>query len=423
MDSEISSFGQQLPPAADAALWVIKQLRVAGHEALLAGGCVRDLLLGERPKDYDVATDARPERVIDLFRHTRKVGVQFGVVLVRSRKDWLEVATFRSDGEYVDGRRPSTVSFGDARADALRRDFTVNGMFLDPVAGEVRDYVGGRVDLEAGLIRAIGNPAERFAEDYLRLLRAVRFAARLDFKLEAETKLAMQRQASSLPQVAAERRREELSKMLGHPRRALAMEMLRVCGLLDSLWQDASWLPEQRDRAARLLPHLPVDAPWELSLAILLSDRSPREVEVISRALACSNEERQSLIWLVDKQDALQSPGELTLAELKRLLAARDFENLRVWQRALNALSPEGSRLDQILDQRIKAIPPESIAPQPFVTGTDLQNWGIEPGPVFKRVLDAVYTAQLNEEFSDRDAAVTLAKQVLDQENIASGGV
>ena len=411
--TEITPFDQPLPPAADAALWVIRRLRDAGHEALLAGGCVRDLLLGERPKDFDVATDARPQRVIELFRSTRKVGVQFGVVLVRRGKEWLEVATFRSDGEYVDGRRPSTVSFGDARADALRRDFTVNGMFLDPIANEVRDYVGGRADLEAGLIRAIGTAAERFAEDYLRLLRAVRFAARLDFTLEEQTKAAIREHADKLPQVAAERRREELSKMLAHPRRALAFEMLRATGLLSQLWLGAVWSELHCTGVSVLLPKLPADAPWELAFAILLSDRPPAEAGEIARGLACSNEERRSIEWLIGQQNALQTPVELTLAELKRLMAAPDFERLVAWQMARHALLADGAQCDEVLSQRIAAIPAESVTPPPMVTGTDLQNLGVEPGPVFKRVLDAVYTAQLNETLSGREAALEMARRLL----------
>lgn len=413
---ESTLFKSTLPAEADAAVWVMKQLRDAGHEALLAGGCVRDLLLGERPKDYDVATDARPERVIELFRSTRKVGAQFGVVLVRRHKEWLEVATFRSDGEYVDGRRPSSVSFGDARADALRRDFTVNGMFLDPIAGEVRDYVGGRADLEAKLIRAIGNPAERFAEDYLRLLRAVRFAARLEFELEDATRAAIADQAQNLPQIAAERRREELSKMLGHPRRGIAFEMLRLTGLLQHSWPGADWSDEHLERCATLLPKLAKGAPWELCLSILLSDRSADEAAAIARGLACSNEERRSVQWLLSKQNDLRHPDALTLAQLKRLMASPDFESLCSWQKARHQLLSDCVAQDAALDQRINAIPADKISPPPLVTGTDLHNLGIQPGPVFRRVLEAIYTDQLNEQIHERQIALERVRKLLAEE-------
>ncbi len=181
----------ELPAESAGAVAIVRTLVAAGHRALLAGGCVRDLLLGSPPHDYDVATDAPPERVTTLFSNTRLVGAQFGVVLVKKKRRWIEVATFRTDDVYLDGRRPVRIALSDARHDALRRDFTVNGMFLDPLAREVIDYVGGRPDLAARVIRAIGAPAARFAEDHLRLLRAARFAARLDFALEPVTLAAV----------------------------------------------------------------------------------------------------------------------------------------------------------------------------------------------------------------------------------------
>ena len=183
-----------------------------GTRRYWAGGCARDLLLGLEPQDYDVATDAPPEQICGLFRRTRKVGAAFGVVLVHEHRKWIEVATFRSDGEYFDGRRPSEVHFCDSQRDAQRRDFTVNGMFIDPLRRELIDYVGGQADLRAGLIRAIGDPTARFAEDHLRLIRAVRFAARLGFEIEPATLGAMREQAAKLTTVATERVREELEK-------------------------------------------------------------------------------------------------------------------------------------------------------------------------------------------------------------------
>ena len=203
--SESFPLPAELPPDAGAAVAVVRRLAEAGHVALLAGGCVRDLLLGRPPQDYDVATDAPPERVQKLFRATRHVGAQFGVVLVRSQQRWIEVATFRVDGPYPDGRHPARVTFSTPREDARRRDFTVNGMFCNPLERTVIDYVGGRADLQARLIRAIGEPTDRFDEDHLRLLRAVRFAARLEFELEPLTLAAI---------------RENAAKLSGHVRRA-----------------------------------------------------------------------------------------------------------------------------------------------------------------------------------------------------------
>ncbi len=194
-----------LPPEAGPAVRVAACLREAGHVALLAGGCVRDLLLDETPSDYDVATDATPQQVCRLFRATRMVGAQFGVVLVRKRGEWIEVATFRADGRYSDGRHPDQVTFSDAPGDARRRDFTINGMFLDPDDCAVIDYVGGRDDLKAGLLRAIGDPQARFVEDHLRLLRAVRFAARMEFEIDDATLAAIKSAAGMLTDVSTAR--------------------------------------------------------------------------------------------------------------------------------------------------------------------------------------------------------------------------
>ena len=203
------------------AFEVVDRLQRAGHRALWAGGCVRDLLMDREPSDYDVATDATPDRVMGLFRRTIPVGVSFGVVRVLGPREAgaVEVATFRSDGRYDDGRRPQSVTFGTPEADARRRDFTINGMFLDPVRDEILDLVGGKKDLEARVLRAIGDPIERFAEDKLRLLRAVRFAARLGFELEQSTKAAIASMAGEVRVVSAERIAEELRKMLVHPSR------------------------------------------------------------------------------------------------------------------------------------------------------------------------------------------------------------
>ena len=206
-----------LPPQ-DAAMAVVRRLRDHGHTAYLAGGCVRDMLLGREASDYDVATDATPDKICSLFSRTRKVGVQFGVVLVRQGRHWIETATFRTDVNYEDGRRPERVEFTTAEEDARRRDFTVNGLFYDPLEDRVIDYVAGRRDLEDGVIRAIGEPAARFAEDHLRLLRAVRFATRLGFQIEPETARAIRSHAAKIERISPERIREELEKMLAAPK-------------------------------------------------------------------------------------------------------------------------------------------------------------------------------------------------------------
>lgn len=403
----------RLPPAAEPAVRIVRALTEAGYEALLAGGCVRDLLLGRPPEDFDVATDAPPDRVCKLLRPTRRVGVKFGVVLARSQGRWVEVATFRSDGPYLDGRHPSSVTLTDAEHDALRRDFTVNGMFLDPREGVVIDYVGGRADLEARLIRAIGEPAARFNEDYLRLLRAVRFAARLSFEIEPATRIAVATLAALVAKVAPERIRDELAKMLAHETRAEAWRLVRTFGLHEHLWPAARWSNEHLDRAGALLARLPAGASFELACAVLLGDRGPDEIDDIGRALTFSNQERERMQWLVANQAALDDPGRPTLAELKRLLAGPAPHELLCLARARHAdLSDPAGRTAR-LDERVAAIPADAIEPPPLVTGADLLARGVPPGPAYKSILDALYTGQLEEVLVTREAALAELERLL----------
>lgn len=406
-------FTDELPPAAAPAVALVHALRDAGHMALLAGGCVRDLLLGRPPEDYDVATDALPDEVCRLFKPTRKVGVQFGVVLVRKQRRWIEVATFRSDGTYLDGRRPSTITPTDARHDALRRDFTVNGMFLDPLRMEVLDFVGGRADLEAGLIRAIGEPAARFDEDYLRLLRAVRFAARLGFAIEPVTLAAIRSHAPTLARVAPERVCDELRRMLSHPSRRRAWRLLAECGLLPYLWPGAAWSAAQVVRAEDLLGRLPPEAPFTLALAVLVADRTTDEIEQGGRALTLSNDERETVLWLVAHQADLDEPAAPSLAALKRLMAHPAFGQLYALATARYADQPDAEALRAALDRRIVAIPADRVQPAPLVTGDDLLARGLPPGPLFKELLDALYTKQLDEHLSTRDAALDELERLL----------
>ncbi len=407
-----------LPDAAAAAVGIVRELRGAGHAAVLAGGCVRDLLLGQTPQDYDVATDAPPERLCALFPRARPVGVQFGVVLVKRRGRWIEVATFRSDGPYLDGRHPVSITLSDAEHDAQRRDFTVNGLFLDPLAGTVIDYVGGLEDLRARVVRAIGDPAARFSEDYLRLVRAARFAARLDFAIEPQTAAAVRAQAPRLARVAAERVREELERMLAHPSRARAWDLLGELGLRPFLWPAAQWTDPQARRAGTLLTRLPPGAPFELALAVLLADAHPAEVQRVARALTLSNVQRTTVAWLVQHQADLDDPHAPTLAQLKRLMAEAAFPLLVDWARARHADLPDGAARDAALAARIAAIPPERVQPPPLVTGDDLLARHVPRGPIYARLLEALYTAQLNEQLLTREAALA----ALEERLAAEGG-
>jgi len=409
-------FERELPQAAEAAVAIVRDLAAAGHQALLAGGCVRDLLLGQEPTDYDVVTDAPPHRVQQLFRVTRLVGAQFGVVLVRKRRRWVEVATFRADGPYLDGRHPVQVVFSDAREDARRRDFTVNGLFLDPLRRQVADFVGGRADLEARLIRAIGEPSARFNEDHLRLIRAVRFAARLDFQIELATFAAMRQNAALLADVAPERVREELERILTHPSRQRAFCLLLQAGLLQYLCHEMRWTARQAENAGRLLGRLPAAAGFELALAAMLADRPPDEIHCIGRALTLSNEQREQTAWLVEHQADLDQPQKVPLSALKRLMAHPAFESLCQLAVA-RADEKEAAARASALEQRLATIAPEDVKPPPLVGGDDLLARGVPQGPVYREILDALYTQQLDEKLRSRDQALAALEQMLREKN------
>jgi len=393
-----------------AAVVIIKRLRSAGHEALLAGGCVRDMRMRRRPKDYDVATDATPKRVMQLFKRTRKVGVQFGVVIVGLDREWVEVATFRTDLDYADGRHPTRVVFGSAREDASRRDFTVNGMFYDPLAGEVFDYVGGERDLERRVIRAIGDPDKRFEEDHLRMVRAVRFATRLDFCIARGTYRAIKRRSRLIGRISAERIREELELVLCDPRRAVGLALLAETGLLTHLWPGDDWRGERVVLVEKLLGHLPRQCSFELALAGLLYGVEPKRADEICRALAASNLTRQAVVWLLRNQAVLEHPDKLSLADLKLLMQNDRFDELLVLLKArLRAEGRPGVCYRQ-LRRRSAGIDPGAVAPRPLVDGHDLMAMGLKPGPQFTRLLNEVYRRQLDEEVRTRKAAVAMVR-------------
>ena len=397
-----------------AALAVVRRLRENGHQALWAGGCVRDKLLHRQPADIDVATDAPPERIIELFRRTRKVGAKFGVVMVRQGAHWIETATFRTDFDYQDGRRPEKVVFTTAEHDAERRDFTINGLFYDPIEDEVIDYVGGRQDLDAGIIRAIGDPPQRFAEDHLRLLRAVRFSTRFSFTIEPLTAAAIREQADKITRISPERIREELEKMFVEPTRNRAVEQIAELGLLEHLWPKASWTDEQVARAVAVLAALPDGADFTLSLAALVHEASQREARRIARALRCSNQQIRDTTWLIEHLDDVEQAANLTLPALKKLIARDRFDDLLDLHRAYclaRDLPLDGNNTAR---QRRDAIPPDQVAPPPLVTGDDLIALGLKPGPRFKRILETLYDDQLDNKLTTRDHALERMQQFAD---------
>jgi poly(A) polymerase len=398
-----------------AALFVVRRLQRAGHVALFAGGCVRDMVMGKRPHDYDIATSATPPQVLELFRRTQKVGAKFGVVLVRLGTHAIEVATFRKDMEYTDGRRPSGVQFTDAVEDATRRDFTINGMFYDPVRREIIDHVNGQADIAARTLRAIGDPAVRFAEDHLRLLRAIRFAARFDFKIETRTWKAMEEHAPSIAKISPERILGELEMILVSPKRARAFIDIAECGLLFHLWSGAEELRPHVKSIGLVLAELPAVTDFETAFAAVLHPLPHAASAKVSAALRCSNICRRITTWLVAQQDVLADPDALSLADLKTLMAHEAFGRLLVLFAAkLRAAGKPLTPYRKIM-ARIRAIKPVDIAPPPFVTGDDLTDAKVPRGPLYKKILDRVYYAQLNEEITDRPAALKLTQQLLKQ--------
>ncbi|HEY7089366.1 MAG TPA: CCA tRNA nucleotidyltransferase [Tepidisphaeraceae bacterium] len=414
------------------ALAVLKRLRDAGHVAYFAGGCVRDELLGITPKDYDVATDAPPGRVRELFRNTQAVGAAFGVILVRQAKSIVEVATFRSEGAYLDGRRPSEVHFTTAEEDAKRRDFTINGLFLDPVEEKVIDYVGGQEDLKKHRIRAIGIPAERFAEDFLRLLRAVRFAARFDFEIDPSTFDAIKQNAPKLAQISPERIAEELRAMLVPPTRTRAARQLVASGLLAVIMRfmpETTAAGQERCGVLKMMspPHNQGSISFGAALAAICLDyrivatgklmiphftssqESQRVARALRQALKLSNEEVDQLTGVLTVRPLLQDPS---VATMKRFLAEPTSTEACLLLEALARCDIMNMRISDVMGRLREIQARGPVAPEPLLTGDHLVAAGWTPGPAFKRVLDQVYDAQLEDRIKTKPEALALAEQL-----------
>jgi poly(A) polymerase len=422
-------------PKRDFAVEVVRRLQDAGFLALWAGGCVRDLLLGRPPDDYDVATSARPEEVQRLFgpKRTLPIGASFGVILVHGRRRSpagdVEVATFRTEGPYSDGRRPENVSFATAEEDAHRRDFTINGMFYDPLAEQVLDYVGGRDDLARKIVRAIGNPLARFREDKLRMLRAVRIVARFDFELDPDTAEAVQAMAAEILVVSQERIARELKKMLVHPRRRRALELAHGLKLLAVILPElapviaTAGAPTGPDRWLATLRALELlDIPrFEVALAGLFyelafddtDEKAAEFAEQICRRLKLSNEECHDVSWLVERRHALDGAPTWPLHRLKRLLAEPLIVDLLVLARA-QATARGASLADvEFCESYLRVTPWEEVDPPPLINGKDLQELGLVPGPRFKELLEIVRDAQLDGLIKTREEALALVRSLL----------
>ncbi len=454
----------------DFAISIAQTLRQRGFQAYLVGGCVRDLLLGREPKDYDVATSATPDEVMAIFPETYAVGAQFGVVLVpvpddvvssacseaSSKSRTIEVATFRSDIGYSDGRHPDEVRFShDPRQDVARRDFTINGMLLDPICervgggvsaqvpGELLDFVGGRRDLEAGIIRTIGDPELRFAEDKLRMLRAVRFAARFEYTIETGTFAAIQKLAQGIALVSRERVREELTRMLteGHGRRAFLL--LDESGLLSHVLPEISAMkgveqpPEFHPEGdvfvhtLLLLENLPQPCPATLAWGALLHDvgkpatfrvaeriRFDNHVEVgvrmaeeICRRLRFSSDDMAQILALVANHMRFGHVTSMSESTLKKFLRMPRFDEHLALHRADSLASHRILSTYEFIQQKQREIPAAKMRPVPLVTGDDLIAAGHVPGPKFREILSAVEDAQLEGRLPSRDAALDFVRR------------
>lgn len=393
------------------ALHVIKRLRKQGFEALLAGGCVRDRLLSRTANDYDVVTDAVPQQVISLFRRTLKVGVQFGVVMVLLDDKQVEVATFRTEGGYSDGRRPDHVEFASARQDAARRDFTVNGMFYDPFKDVIYDFVDGQTDLQAQILRTIGDPDQRFSEDYLRMLRAVRFAVKLDFTIEPATWRSIQAHADKITRISSERIAAELEDILTHPRRCRGAELLMTSGLAGVIFPDIAESAAQT--ALDVLEGLPCAVDFALAMSAFCVGLKTAAALAHCRGLKLSNATLKHIGFLLDHRDAL-CEVEMPLSRLKRLMHEPYFDNLMTLQRAIQKARGKSLRPLITLKHRAAAIDPAAVHPAPLLDGHELLALGAAPGPQVGTLAKELYTAQLEDRLTTPKQARTWVTEWLD---------
>jgi poly(A) polymerase len=396
------------------ALEIVRQLRDAGFEALWAGGCVRDQLLGLEPKDYDVATNARPEQIRDLFgrRRTLAIGAAFGVITVLGPRSagQIEVATFRTDAVYSDGRHPDSVTFTTAENDAARRDFTINGLFFDPLSGEVVDYVGGRADLEHKTIRAIGDPAARIAEDKLRMLRAVRFAAAFDFQIEPQTRAAIEHAATDISTVSPERIGMEIRRMLLDRNRVVALDLLSETGLLAHVLPEVARLERPAIDETRRIIGAVIDPTISVALAALLwKVAAPNAVGVVGRRLRYTNKEIERTAWLLSRFSVAAAAPELHWPEVQRVLA---HDGARELVALLAAVASADDPALAFCRERL-SWPPERLNPPPLIDGATLIAHGLEPGPGFSRLLELVRDAQLQGEIATAAEALERVDQIL----------
>jgi poly(A) polymerase len=424
---------------------ICARLRDHEHVAYLAGGCVRDMVRGLTPKDFDVATDAPPEVVQKIFPHTYAVGAKFGVVVVVENGTNFEVATFRSDDAYIDGRRPSAVHFASPEEDARRRDFTINGMFFDPTKDQVIDFVGGRKDIEAKLVRAIGAPAQRFSEDRLRMLRAVRFATVLDYKIDKQTWDALVANSAAILEISVERIRDELVKVFLSPNRVRGWDLLDKSGLMRTILPELEPMkgckqPEQFHPEGDVFEHtrlmlqlLPAKVSVPLVFSVILHDvAKPVTAQVdatgrirfnehdrigaamteqIMERLRFSRAEIDATVEMVGQHMVFKDVPKMRVAKLKRFMARPTFNE----EMELHRVDCESSHriLDnyEFLLRKREEFANEPIIPPPLVRGDDLIALGLKPGPKFGEILETVETRQLEGTLKTRDEALEWVKR------------
>ena len=379
-----------------AAIKVITVLRQNGFEALLAGGCVRDMLLKRRAKDYDVATDAKPADVVKLFRRTLRVGVKFGVIIVLVRGLHVEVATFRTEADYKDGRHPTSVDFTTAAEDASRRDFTINGMFFDPIEEKVIDYVGGRADLKKRIIRTIGKAEHRFGEDHLRMLRAIRFSTRLDFAIEPTTFAAIRKNAAAIKKMSGERIAMELEGILAAPNRSAGASMLIESGLAEQIFE--GFLGDKAALAVGVLAGLPERIDFSLGLAGLFVGFDLQFAVEKLRSLRLSRKCTKHFKYLLGNRGRLLKE-RMSLAELKQFLVEPYFEDLYSFETAIQkAGDGKGLAALKALRRRIEELGDVELRPTPLLNGHKLSGLGAESGPELGQLAEEIYIAQLEGE-------------------------
>jgi poly(A) polymerase len=426
---------------------IVRRLQAAGFEAYWVGGCVRDFLLGREPVDYDVATSARPEQIEALFARTIPVGKQFGVMLIVENGHQFQVATFRAESDYEDGRRPGRVEFSSAKADALRRDFTVNGLFFDPINQQLYDWVDGEADLGARILRTIGSPTERFAEDHLRLLRAVRFAAQLGFEMERETFNALRANAPKIQTVSAERVREELTRLFRAPHAGRGLELLRQSGLIEYVLpelaatitcdQSPDYHPEGTvfNHLRLMLEQLPADAHESLPWTVLMHDiakpgtashdangtihfyghekQGAEMAETILRRLRFPRKQIDEVVQSVLCHMQFKDVKQMRRSTLRRLLMRETFP-LELELHRLDCLGSHG-RLDNynyLIEQAEELSRQPEVKP-PLLTGNNLIALGMRPGPALGALLAEVREKQLQDELKTREEALAWAKRRL----------